>query len=97
MKERSFLDKLDPVKSIARKLALAAALLGLAAGVTLAASSGDGVRQIQPAGACQKACFAEKSRAYAGCRALPPGDQKARAACFKRADAALRRCLARCR
>lgn len=48
-------------------------------------------------GPCQSACFAQKSQAYQRCRAIPPRDREARESCFRRADAALERCLAGCK
>ena len=45
---------------------------------------------------CRDACYQAKSRAYQSCRQIPPVDREARESCFRKADAALKRCLNRC-
>jgi len=52
----------------------------------------------QPAAStCHEKCYDGKSRAYQRCRAIPPTDRAQRTECFRKADAALERCLAACR
>lgn len=50
-----------------------------------------------PASPCQDGCHKQKSRAYQQCRTVPPTDRAARGACFRKADAALQRCLKSCK
>ncbi len=72
-----------------RRLTWVAGLLGIlglgAVGVARAADP------------CRAACHTGKSTAYRRCRAIPPADRAARAACFKQADQQLARCLAGCK
>lgn len=46
---------------------------------------------------CEDICYQAKSVEYRHCRAVPPADRKARAACFARADEGLKRCLRKCK
>ena len=45
---------------------------------------------------CRAACHRAKSLAYQRCRAIAPSDRERRGRCFRQADLALERCLARC-
>lgn len=48
------------------------------------------------AGQCTDACYKAKSVAYQQCRAISPGERKARSSCFNKADLAFKRCLKSC-
>ena len=45
---------------------------------------------------CAESCYERKSEAYQQCRGIPPKKRGKRNRCFQSADAALKRCLARC-
>lgn len=66
-------------------------------GLMLAAGAPAGADvQPPPAATCSAACYAAKSEAYQRCRSIPAGQRPARTSCFRRADAALARCLRQC-
>jgi hypothetical protein len=58
-------------------------------------TQGEKVLWAQPT--CKDACYKAKSAAYQQCRQISPNDRAARVACFKKADADLRACLASCK
>jgi hypothetical protein len=53
----------------------------------------DAVPQVK---SCVDACYRAKSGEYQRCRIVPPSERAKRAACFERADQALKRCLRAC-
>jgi hypothetical protein len=67
--------------------------------VALLILSFSGLALAQGAGAdpCKSLCYKEKSAAYQRCRTIPPGERAKRVACFKKADDALKQCLAQCK
>jgi hypothetical protein len=72
-----------------------AVLFGL--GLPLLAATTDAPAVERAADDCQSRCYDAKSKAYQHCRSIPATDRRARQDCFRQADQALARCLARCK
>lgn len=64
--------------------------------LVLAVGGRAGAEAVMPAADCSAACYAAKSEAYQRCRSIPAHQRPARTSCFRRADAALARCLRQC-
>lgn len=70
--------------------------VALMLGLLLAAGAEATADLARPAADCSAACYAAKSEAYQRCRSIPAHQRPARTSCFRRADAALARCLRKC-